>query len=174
MTSDLGALWTGFPWLVATVIQRFHGVSHSNESIAAKSAPGLERLVRRLSSSRSYVQAVQVRPPASTSSQSAPVSTPRPCLFRLRPGTFSTTRLRGLPAFVYRAMVVLPIVLRCASLHADAGNEYFKNKVRPLLHHHCSHCHGERIQCADIDLRKLETVLGTSAALPSIRWPLTH
>ncbi len=46
---------------------------------------------------------------------------------------------------MYRAIVVLPIVLRCASLQADADSEYFETKVRPLLHEHCSQCHGEQI-----------------------------
>ncbi len=59
-------------------------------------------------------------------------------------------------------LFALSLLLGGASLRAESGDEYFERRVRPLLFEHCSQCHGEALQSADIDLRKPETVLGTA------------
>ena len=48
------------------------------------------------------------------------------------------------------------------SVGAETGEQYFENRVRPLLVEHCSQCHGEKMQSAGIDFRKSETVIGTA------------
>lgn len=50
----------------------------------------------------------------------------------------------------------------CISLEANAGDEYFEKKIRPLLHAKCSQCHGEQMQSGGIDFREASTVLGTA------------
>ena len=59
-------------------------------------------------------------------------------------------------------LFALSLLLGGASLPAESGDEYFERRVRPLLFQHCSQCHGEQLQSADIDLGKPETVLGTA------------
>ena len=45
---------------------------------------------------------------------------------------------------------------------ADAGEEFFERRVRPLLAERCVECHNERLQSAGIDMREPGTVLGTA------------
>ena len=59
-----------------------------------------------------------------------------------------------------RIFVLIIFVLVPVELQAEGMNEFFENKVRPLLHEHCAACHGEKLQAAQIDFRKPETVLG--------------
>ena len=56
----------------------------------------------------------------------------------------------------------LALLVAGASLPAETGEEYFERRVRPLLFEHCSQCHGEKLQSADIDLARPETVLGSA------------
>ncbi len=59
-------------------------------------------------------------------------------------------------------VVALAVLASTPILRGQSGEEYFERKVRPLLVEHCSQCHGEKLQSAEIDLRKPETVLGTA------------
>ena len=59
-----------------------------------------------------------------------------------------------------RIFILIIFVLVPVELQAEGMNEFFENKVRPLLHEHCAACHGEKLQAAQIDFRKPETVLG--------------
>ena len=54
------------------------------------------------------------------------------------------------------------VLVSCLSLQANAGDEYFETKIRPLLHAKCSQCHGEEMQSGGIDFRNASTVLGTA------------
>ena len=56
----------------------------------------------------------------------------------------------------------LVVSVACISLQANAGDEYFETKIRPLLHAKCSQCHGEEMQSGGIDFRNASTVLGTA------------
>ena len=64
-------------------------------------------------------------------------------------------RLIGIPS-------VWLVLVSCVSLQANAGDEYFETKIRPLLHGKCSQCHGEQMQSGGIDFRDAATVLGTA------------
>ena len=54
------------------------------------------------------------------------------------------------------------ILVTCPTLQANAGDEYFEKKIRPILHTKCSQCHGEQMQSGGIDFRDASTVLGTA------------
>ena len=54
------------------------------------------------------------------------------------------------------------ILVTCPTLLANAGDEYFEKKIRPILHTKCSQCHGEQMQSGGIDFRDASTVLGTA------------
>ena len=59
-------------------------------------------------------------------------------------------------------LAILTLALPGVQLGAATGDEYFETRIRPLLHEHCSQCHGEQLQSAGIDLRKPETVIGSA------------
>ncbi len=61
-----------------------------------------------------------------------------------------------------RLALPLAVLLAGTVLPAETGEEYFERRVRPLLFEHCSQCHGEKLQSADIDLARPETVLGSA------------
>ena len=54
------------------------------------------------------------------------------------------------------------VLVTCPTLQANAGDEYFEKKIRPILHTKCSQCHGEQMQSGGIDFRDGSTVLGTA------------
>ena len=60
--------------------------------------------------------------------------------------------------------VLLPILLSAPQclLAAEAGDEFFERRVRPLLVEHCTDCHGDRLQSANIDFTDPSTVLGSA------------
>ena len=55
---------------------------------------------------------------------------------------------------------------------AETGEEYFEKRVRPLFHEQCAQCHGEKLQSADIDFRKAETVIGNAVIIGDESSPL--
>lgn len=56
----------------------------------------------------------------------------------------------------------LSLLLFGGLLPAETGDEYFENRVRPLLFEQCSQCHDEKLQTAGIDFRKPATVIGSA------------
>ena len=63
--------------------------------------------------------------------------------------------------------------LACGTpLSAETADEYFENRVRPVLHEHCSQCHGEQIQSAEIDFRDPGTVIGSAVVIGDESSPL--
>ena len=56
----------------------------------------------------------------------------------------------------------LSLLLLCGLLPAETGEEYFENRVRPLLFEQCAQCHGDELQTAGIDFRKPATVIGSA------------
>ena len=77
--------------------------------------------------------------------------------------------IRALPA---RTVLALGALVGVTSATAETGDEYFEKRVRPLLHEHCSQCHGEQIQSADIDFRNPGSVIGNAVIVGDESSPL--
>ena len=76
---------------------------------------------------------------------------------------------RVLPA---STVLALGILAGPTPVPAETGEEYFENRVRPLLQEQCAQCHGQKLQSADIDFRKAETVLGNAVIIGDESSPL--
>ena len=63
-------------------------------------------------------------------------------------------------ALTSRVPAALSLLLLGGLLRAETGDEYFENRVRPLLFEQCAQCHGEKLQTAGIDFRSPSTVIG--------------
>ncbi|MDE0626991.1 MAG: DUF1549 and DUF1553 domain-containing protein [Bryobacterales bacterium] len=77
-----------------------------------------------------------------------------------------------IPTIRARTVLAIGIVVGVAGSRAETGDEYFEKRVRPVLHEHCSQCHGEQIQSADIDFRDPGSVIGNAVIIGDESSPL--
>ena len=63
-----------------------------------------------------------------------------------------------------RIFVLIIFVLVPVELQAEGMNEFFENKVRPLLHEHCAACHGETLRAFASRISRAKRATALAAA----------